>query len=137
MDYFIIDLVNKKIDIYDSRLKDSFSKVIGKIKNIEIVRGEKDKKVYITNEEDNIFELTLSFDNRLIGIKNNMIDKLPDRFLISGQFLKNMEFCNVREIGNDVLYANMDLEHFNLDNTEVIGNYFLANNIMLKDIDFI
>ena len=135
MDYFIIDLVNKKIDVFDNKLRDSFSEVIGKIKNIEIVRGEKDKKVYITNEEDNIFELTLSFDNKLIGIKNNMIDKLPNRFLISGQYLKNMEFSNVREIGNDVLYANTDLEYFNLSKAEVIGNYFLANNIKLMNID--
>lgn len=135
MDYFIIDLVNKKIDVFDNKLRDSFSEVIGKIKNIEIVRGEKDKKVYITNEEDNIFELTLSFDNKLIGIKNNLIDKLPNRFLISGQYLKNMEFSNVREIGNDVLYANTDLEHFNLSKAEVIGNYFLANNIKLMNID--
>lgn len=135
MDYFIIDLVNKKVDVFDNKLRDSFSEVIGKIKNIEIVRGEKDKKVYITNEEDNIFELTLSFDNKLIGIKNNMIDKLPNRFLISGEYLKNMEFSNVREIGNDVLYANTDLEHFNLSKAEVIGNYFLANNIKLMNID--
>lgn len=135
MDYFIIDLVNKKIDVFDNKLRDSFSEVIGKIKNIEIVRGEKDKKVYITNEEDNIFELTLSFDNKLIGIKNNMIDKLPNRFLISGEYLKNMEFSNVREIGNDVLYANTDLEYFNLSKAEVIGNYFLANNIKLTNID--
>ena len=41
MDYFIIDLVNKKVDVYDSKLRDSFSEVIGKIKNIEIVRGRK------------------------------------------------------------------------------------------------
>lgn len=135
MDYFIIDLVNKKVDVFDNKLRDSFSEVIGKIKNIEIVRGEKDKKVYITNEEDNIFELTLSFDNKLIGIKNNMIDKLPNRFLISGQYLKNMEFSNVREIGNEVLYANTDLEYFNLSKAEVIGNYFLANNIKLTNID--
>lgn len=135
MDYFIIDLVNKKIDVFDNKLRDSFSEVIGKIKNIEIVRGEKDKKVYITNEEYNIFELTLSFDNKLIGIKNNMIDKLPNRFLISGEYLKNMEFSNVREIGNDVLYANTDLEYFNLSKAEVIGNYFLANNIKLTNID--
>lgn len=135
MDYFIIDLVNKKIDVYDNKIRDSFSDVIGKIKNIEIVRGEKDKKVYITNKEDNIFELTLSFDNKLIGIKNNMIDKLPNRFLISGQYLKNMEFSNVREIGNDVLYANTDLEYFNLSKAKVIGNYFLANNIKLTNID--
>lgn len=135
MDYFIIDLVNKKVDVFDNKLRDSFSEVIGKIKNIEIVRGEKDKKVYITNEEDNIFELTLSFDNKLIGIKNNMIDKLPNRFLISGEYLKNMEFSNVREIGNDVLYANTDLEYFNLSKAEVIGNYFLASNIKLTNID--
>ena len=135
MDYFIIDLVNKKIDVYDNKLRDSFSEVIGKIKNIEIVRTQDYKKVYITNEENNVFELTLSFDNKLIGIKNNEIIKLPDCFLISGQYLKFMEFNNVREIGNDVLFANMDLEHFDLNNTEIIGNYFLANNINLKDID--
>ena len=135
MDYFIIDLVNKKIDVYDNNLRDSFSKVVGKIKNIEIVRNKDYKNVYITNEENNIFELTLSFDNKLIGIKNNEITKLPDCFLISGRYLKFMEFNNVREIGNDVLFANTDLEQFNLDSTVVIGNYFLANNINLKVVD--
>jgi len=106
-----------------------------KLKILKLLGGEKDKKVYITNGEDNIFELSLFFDNKLIGIKNNEITKLPDCFLISGRYLKTMEFSNVREIGNDALFANMDLEYFNLDRAEIIGNYFLANNIKLTDID--
>lgn len=135
MDYFIIDLVNKKIDVYDNKLRDSFSEVIGKIKNIEISRTKDYKYVYIINEDENIFELLLSFDNKLIGIRNNKINKLPDRFLISCQYLKYLNFCEVRTIGNDVLYANTDLEVLKLENAQIIGDYFLMNNMALKEIN--
>lgn len=135
MDYFIIDLVNKKIDVYDNKLRDSFSEVIGKIKNIEIVRNQDYKNVYITNEENNVFELALSFDNKLIGIKNNKINELPNRFLVSNQYLKYLEFNEVRNIGNEVLYANTDLECLKLDNVQIIGDYFLTNNMSLRKIN--
>ena len=135
MDYFIIDLVNKKIDVYDNKLRDSFSEVIGKIKNIEIVRNQDYKNVYITNEENNVFELALSFVNKLIGIKNNKINELPNRFLVSNQYLKYLEFNEVRNIGNEVLYANTDLECLKLDNVQIIGDYFLTNNMSLRKIN--
>lgn len=135
MDYFIIDLVNKKIDVYDNKLRDSFSEVIGKIKNIEIVRNQDYKNVYITNEENNVFELALSFDNKLIGIKNNKINELPNRFLVSNQYLKYLEFNEVRNIGNEVLYANTDLECLKLENAQIIGDYFLTNNMSLRKIN--
>lgn len=135
MDYFIIDLVNKKIDVYDNKLRDSFSEVIGKIKNIEIVRNQDYKNVYIINEENNVFELALSFDNKLIGIKNNKINELPNRFLVSNQYLKYLEFNEVRNIGNEVLYANTDLEVLKLENAQIIGDYFLMNNMALKEIN--
>lgn len=41
-DYFIIDLVNKKISLYDERIEDSFINEFKDIKKIEIV---KDKKI--------------------------------------------------------------------------------------------
>lgn len=135
MDYFIIDLVNKKIDVYDNKLRDSFSEVIGKIKNIEISRAKDYKYVYIINDDENIFELLLSLDNKLIGIRNNKINKLPDRFLISCQYLKYLDFCEVRTIGNDVLYANTDLEVLKLENAQIIGDYFLMNNMALREIN--
>lgn len=135
MDYFIIDLVNKKMDVYDNKLRDSFSEVIGKIKNIEIVRNQDYKNVYITNEENNVFELALSFDNKLIGIKNNKINELPNRFLVSNQYLKYLEFNEVRNIGNEVLYANTDLECLKLENAQIIGDYFLTNNMSLRKIN--
>lgn len=135
MDYFIIDLVNKKMDVYDNKLRDSFSEVIGKIKNIEIVRNQDYKNVYITNEENNVFELALSFDNKLIGIRNNKINELPNRFLVSNQYLKYLEFNEVRNIGNEVLYANTDLECLKLENAQIIGDYFLTNNMSLRKIN--
>lgn len=54
MDYFIIDLVNKKVDVFDNKLRDSFSEVIGKIKNIEIVREKKIRR-YILQTRKTIF----------------------------------------------------------------------------------
>lgn len=135
MDYFIIDLVNKRIDVYDKSIDDSFKNVIGNIKNIEIVRTQDHKKVYITNEENNMFELTLSFDNRLIGIRNNKINELPNRFLVSNKYLKYLEFSEVKIISNEVLYANTNLEWLKLDNVQIIGDYFLTNNIALREIN--
>ena len=135
MDYFIIDLVNKEIRVYDDKIKDTFPTTIGKIKNIEIKRDKDKKIVLITNENNEIFELLLSSNNLLQGIKNDTITKIDDKFLIANTHLKYLEFNNVSLVGNEVLWSNKDLEYLKLDNVLNIGDYFLANNSKLEEIN--
>lgn len=135
MDYFIIDFVTKEIKLYDDKIKDTFPNLVGKIKNIEIKRNGNKKLVFITNENNELFELILSSNNILLGLKNDTITKLDDKILLSNVYLKYLELNNVSLIGDDVLWSNKDLEYLKLDNVLTIGNYFLANNSKLEEIN--
>ena len=44
LDYFILDLVNKKIYLYDKDIKDCFPETIGKIEKIDIIKTDYGKK---------------------------------------------------------------------------------------------
>ena len=57
MDYFIVDLVNKKITLFDNfTINDSFVKFFEDIKHIEIIKDKEthDKNIFITLSNDEV-----------------------------------------------------------------------------------
>lgn len=135
-DYFVLDLVNKKLFCYDSSINDSLSSVIGNIKYINIFNDNTNmcKYVNIINDSNDKFVITLSRDNKLIKFENDSCKELPDRFLIMNRYLKELCLYNLNSIGNDVLYSNTDLEYLKCDNVLFIGDDFLRSNVNLSFI---
>lgn len=129
-DYYVLDLVNKTLSCYDKSVDDSLPLVIGEIKSINIYNDKENmcKKIYITNEKEEKYLFTLSRENKLIKIENNTCKMLPDKFLIMNKYLKELEFDNLSDIGNQVLYSNKDLEYLHGNNIINIGEEFLRNN---------
>ena len=62
-DYFILDLVNKKISLYDESLESSFVDGFNDIDTIEIKRQDNEKIIVIKNSGDDIF---IKLDNFLV-----------------------------------------------------------------------
>lgn len=113
IDYFVLDIVNKELFLYDNRLKDSFIDDID-IKKIGIKRY-KDKKIITiipNNGIDIIIEINLK--NQIIGYKNNNIVSVKDNFL-----------CD-----------NTTINEIIMNNLKIAGNYFLEKNKCLKKINF-
>lgn len=135
-DYFVLDLVNKQLYCYDNKIEESFPKVIGNIKYINIYNDKENncKHINITNDKQEKYIITLSKDNKLINIENDTCQILPDRFLIMNRFLKQLNLNKITTIGNQVLYSNTELEYINCECIVNIGDDFLRNNINLSFI---
>lgn len=133
-DYYILDLVNKKLSCYDSSIDDSLMGVVGSIVSIKIYNDKVKmcKYINIINDREEEFRFVLSRDNKLIGIENNTCEVLPDRFMIMNRYLKELCLYNLSSVGNDVLYSNTDLEYMKCDGVLSIGDDFLRSNIKLS-----
>lgn len=136
MDYFIIDLVNKKIILYDKTINDSFLDATKDIKKIEVtnVKDTKHKKIKLIFEDDTCALLELNKTNNIISYENENLIEIGNNFLIHGEFLKDIYIPNVTKIGDDFLYYNTDLKSISLQNVESIGNEFLKHNENLEEI---
>jgi len=136
-DYFIIDLVNKHIKLYDSAIKDSFVDSIKNIKKIEIkkVKESKNKIISFILENDENVELEIDNFNRIISYNNNDVKKIASDFLMYNNSIKNISLQNVLEIGDKFLYNNTTLSKIEMPQVISIGNSFLSNNILLQKIE--
>ena len=87
LDYFILDLVNKKIMLYDKTDEDSFVETITNIEKIEIINIDKGKIIKIKTKDDNDIEIELDKLNRITKYTNNKITKINDWFLYKNKTL--------------------------------------------------
>ena len=128
MDYFLLDLVNKKIFLLDKNIEDSFIDSIGKIEKIQIENNKDTKKVIISPVGGSDIQILLDKENNIIGLFNKNILEVRDCFLIYNKKLMSLDFPNVKEIKDYFLYNNISLKKLFLPSLKQIGNYFLFRN---------
>ena len=136
LDYFIIDLKEKKIELYDKNIKDSF---IDDLVNIEKIDVEKDKEtgnkeIKITIEGKEPIIIKIDKENNIIGYENNNLVEVGDNFLRYNYSLKNISLSKVETIGDNFLWDNGVLESITLPNVEMIGDSFISSNNILKEV---
>ena len=151
MDYFILDLVNKNIILYDKKLKDSFVNDFNGVNKFDIKNdkqtGNKNIYVYYNNGKKAIIKLNK--ENQIIKYENDTVLTIEDNYLflnetlekiklnnvlkIGDNFLKNnyknlqLIFPMLMSIGDNFLYWNTFIEMLYFPNLEKIGNKFLYN----------
>ena len=125
-DYFIIDLQEKKISIYDDYISDCFPDCFNDILKIEVYNDKKHdiKCVYIVQEENYVL-LFLNKYNQIIAYHNECIDEIGDNFLIYNNVLCEITLPNVRKIGNSFQYYNHSLKKISAPRLKKVGNAFL------------
>ena len=128
MDYFVIDLVNKKL-ILNNR-HDIFIEMLSDIKNIEIVKDGENKVVsfYTNNGEKTI--ITLDNLSRIIKIVNNYVKRIENNFLWHNEVLQEISLDNVEEIGDSFLFNNEVMTKISLPNVRQIGDSFMCRSIV-------
>jgi len=131
MDYFILDLVNKK---FINNTEDSFPETIGNIKNISI-KNDQDLKIIVLTQEDNKdIIITLDKFNKIISLRNNNTKIVPDKFMIYNNSLKELVLNNVEIIGDQFLLLNKTLNKLELNSVKNIGLHFLFNCTSIKKL---
>ena len=133
IDYFILDLENKTISLYDYCLEDYFEESLKKINQIQITKENEYKKIIIKTSEGDVI-LKIDKGNKIIEYQNNNIKEIGDNFFCYNIFLEHLWLPNVTKIGHCVLYSNESLEHLWLPKVQEIGSSFLCHNKCLNHL---
>lgn len=151
-DYFILDLIEKKIFVYDKYAKDGLLSLEKDIRKIELIK-ENNNKIIKLHHEDGISIIKINEFNQIISYINDYAINIDDNFLyyseevkevilknakfIGNEFLLNsyvmnkLEIPSVISIGNNCCLNNEEIETLELPNLERVGeNFFYANVIM-------
>ncbi len=134
IDYFILDLENKTISLYDYCLEDYFEESLKKINQIQIAKEKEYKKIIIKTSEGDVI-LKIDKGNKIIEYQNNNIKEIGDNFFRYNIFLEHLWLPNVTKIGHRVLYSNESLEHLCLPKVQEIGSSFLCHNKSLNHLE--
>lgn len=136
LDYFILDLKEKRIIKYDNNINDSFIDDFVDIKKISINNQRNgNKEVIITKENNDKIFITLDKYSRIIKYCNDSVKKIGDNFLSKNKVLEEFRASNVQEIGNNFLDENNTITSIDLSNVLKIGNHFLDKNNSLLQIN--
>ena len=134
--YFVLDLANKKIELYDKDLKDlSFIESIGKIKDIKRIPSKEGLTLQITPLKGEIVEIKLDKHNEIVGYSNPNASSIGDYFLYYNSSLTELSLPNVKTIGNNFLSCNSSLTKLDLPNTKQVGFHFLHDNESLTELN--
>lgn len=134
LEYMLIDLVSKKI-IVEKNIKEGLAKLIGCIKNIQVIKENENRVIIFTNDNDIITRLLINDNNQIITIINDDIDYINDYLLSDCHNVLSASFLNANTIGNNVLTFSKYLNDINIPNVQVIGDYFLEYNVSLDSIN--
>ncbi len=128
MDYFILDLSEKKITTYPGvQISDSFIEGLQNIQRIDISKDEKgNKTIIITLPEDKQATIVIDKRNAIISYKNDNLKTIGDNFLANSLWVKKIDLPNVEKVGDSFLESCLYLEEINLPKVEVIGKYALS-----------
>ena len=139
LDYFILDLKNKIIQIYwnDMKLEDSFPKTIGTIKDIKIENDKDNKNILIKTDDSDEVDVIITLDknNKIVELKNNKVEKIESYFLLYNNSITSIELPNVTSISDYFLYNNNKLASIKLPNVTSISDNFLYNINKLTSIE--
>ena len=137
LDYFILDLKNKKLSLYDKSISDCFPDTIGEICDIKIEKDKDNKNILIKTDVSGEVDIVITLDknNKIVELKNNKVEKIGDGFLCWNKTLTNIELPNVTSIGSSFLNNNNLLASIELPNAKSIGAYFLSENNTLTSIE--
>ncbi len=135
LDYFILDLVNKKIDLYDKSIFEDFTNDIYDIVKIEIVKNNQDKEIKLTLKNQSEIKIVVNANNEIIKLENNNLQLIGDYYLYYNNTLQELKFPNLKKVGNYFLHMNKTLKKLDLANLQIVGDYFLCCNQVLEKLN--
>ena len=136
IDYFIIDLVNKEIRLYDCSVNDGFVSALSSIKKISVnrIKTTGDRIIDITFNDDTKAMIIIDKFNRMKSYKNDNLSEIEDNFLYYNKYLEMIEASNVKKIGNGFLYMNNLITTLNFPNLLEIKDNFLTMNTVVNSL---
>lgn len=138
MDYFYLDLQNKKIRLPDETLKDSFVDTFESVKKVEVVREKKnDSKVVKVYSEDSKEPalIKLNEDNQIIGYVNHELNCVGKNFLRSNTEIRELDLPNLEYECGYFLTWNSSLRELSLPKLKQAMYGFFDRNRVIEKLD--
>lgn len=133
IDYFIIDLKEKTVTLYDKSIDDSFIDGFKNINKIEIKNNKSVKEIYFLSKDEKI-TIKLNKTNEILSLDNpNLIDS-GEGFLQYNIALEEIELCNLTKARNYFLYNNNNIKRLNFPRLKSIENFVMSNNNTLQEL---
>ena len=133
-DSYIIDLVVKRIFLYDERLKDSFVDEFIDITRID-VRKDKDtgtKTIEVFYHEGKQAIIIIDKDGKIIEYHNHYLTNVNSGFMWNSKYLRVLDTPNLESAGNGFLRLNECLIELHLNKLKSLGNVSLRHNKVLR-----
>ena len=137
IDYFILNLEDKKIEVYDQSLRDSFLDFFSDIWKIEIFKNKENqtKEVLITLSSLKRASIFIDQHHQMIGYSNDFLDIVGDNFLAYSKNLKEVDLPNLRKVGDNFLCFNEGVENIFFPLLLEVGNNFFFSNVRCASIE--
>ena len=134
IDYFLIDLKEKKIIKYDQRIPDSFPNYFQKIDKIEIKNNGTKKIITIRIQGQNDAVIEIDKNNRIINMLIPNIEEVNDNFLNRCCYIKSLELPNTKKIGDNFCAYSSMLEEIKISQVEEIADNCLIGTSELTTL---
>lgn len=158
MDYYILDMArhSKELLLYTPDIGDSFVDTIEDISDIVIENNSVGKRVVISNDKGESFDILLNHNNQIVSLKINGVSKIDKffmglndtllemeanqlvtvdtSFLYSNKVLKKASLPKLVSAGREFLCRNENLETLSLPSLREAGNNFMHGNVELKEL---
>ena len=131
IDYFILDIVKKKIYLYDERLKDSFIDNIN-IKKINILKDKNIKIIDIIPLEGENITIKINSKSQILSYINNNIKKVKDNFLCDNTTINEIIMNSLEQTGDYFLEKNKCLKYIEFNKLKYTGNNFISKNRIIE-----
>ena len=140
IDYFIIDIKNKTVKLYDKRINDSFTNLFNDIKNIQIENNELGKIVIINFNNFNNVVIKTNKTNNITSYYDEITKYVDNNFLSNVKHIKYVNMPKLIKAGDDFIKSS-SIENIDIYNLEYAGKSFLKNSILttlyLPNIKFV
>ena len=135
IDYFIIDLMNKKVEFY-KEMDDKFVSSFDEIKKISIQKNKADgtKTILFSFANGKRAVIEVNKYNQMITYYNENVSSIDDKYLHDNKYLEKVSLPNVVDIADGFMSENKVLSKIFLPKARNIGSDFLASNTSLEEI---
>ena len=140
IDYFIIDIKNKTVKLYDKRINDSFTNLFNDIKNIQIENNELGKIVIINFNNFNNVVIKTNKTNNITSYYDEITKYVDNNFLSNVKHIKYVNMPKLIKTGDNFIKSS-SIENIDIYNLEYAGKSFLKNSLLttlyLPNIKFV
>lgn len=138
IDYFILDLKEKKIFLYDPKIQDSFVDIFYSIKEVTVQKIENNEKIVkiLLDQDQTPIEITLDTLNRIKNVKMDSVKKIGNSFLANCFKVEEFSSEQLKEVGDNFIAKAKHMKKINCENLEIAGEAFLSSAEEIEQLKF-